>query len=109
MQTRLIELHQQRGRLLERIAAQRNTLSQQLAPLHRLLSVSDRASRAAQDGKAFVRQHPWAVAAVVAVVVVLKPRAVLRWTQRGLSAWRTWRSIHALIPAFLLNQLRGWL
>ena len=109
MQTRLIELHRERGRLLERIAAQRHALSQQLTPLRGVLNVSDRAARLAQEGKSFVRQHPLAVSAVVAALVLLKPRTVLRWTQRGLLAWRTWRSIHTLIPGFLLKQFRNLL
>ena len=109
MQERLIELHQQRGRLLERIAVQRHALSRQLAPLQGVLNVSDRAARAAQDGKACVQRHPLAVVAVLAAVVVFKPRTVLHWTRRGLSAWGTWRSVQALIPGFLLNQLRSLL
>lgn len=108
MQTRLIELHAQRGHLLERIAAQRKALSQQLEPLQGALNVGDRFSRLAQDGKTFVQQNPLAVAAVVALVVVLKPRTVLRWTQRGLVAWRTWSSLRLLIPGFLLKQLRNF-
>ncbi len=113
MQERLIELHQQRGRLLERIAVQRNTLSRQLAPLQGVLNigdrVSDRAARLVQDGKGFVQRHPLAIAAAVAAVVVLKPRTVLRWTRRGLSVWRTWRSVQTLVPGFLLKQFRNLL
>ena len=113
MQTRLIELHQQRGRLLERIAAQRGTLSRQMAPLQGVLHigdrVSDRAARMVQDGKNFARQHPLAMAAAVAAVVLLKPRTVLRWTRRGLSLWRTWRGVQMLVPGFLLRQLRNLL
>lgn len=107
MQDRLIELHQQRGRLLERVAVQRNMLSRQLAPLQGLLNVGDRAARVAQDGKAFALQHPWAIAAVVAAVVIFKPRSVLRWAKRGLSAWRAWHSLQVLVPGFLTNLFRN--
>ena len=113
MQMRLIELHQQRGRLLERIAVQRSTLSRQMAPLRGVLHIgdrlSDRAARMVQDGKGFVQQHPLAIAAAVAAVVLLKPRTVMRWTRRGLSAWRTWRGVQTLVPGFLLKQLRNLL
>lgn len=113
MQTRLIELHQQRGRLLERIAAQRSALSRQLAPLQGVLHIGDRvgerATRMVQDGKGFMQQHPLAVAAVVAAVVLLKPRTVMRWGRRGLSVWRTWRSVQTLVPGFLLKQFRNLL
>ena len=41
MQTRLIELHEQRGRLLERVAVQRRTLAQQVEPLQGALNFSN--------------------------------------------------------------------
>lgn len=107
MQKRLIELHRQRGRLLERITVQRHALSQQLAPLRGALDVSDRTARLVQDGKAFVHKHPLGVALAILAVVLLKPGTVLRWTQRGLFAWRTWRGLHRLISGFLPNRLRN--
>ena len=109
MQTRLIELHQQRGRLQERIAVQRITLSQQLEPLRDVFNIGQRATRAVQEGKGFLRQHPLAIAAAVAAVVLFKPRTILRWTRRGLLAWRTWRGVQALVPHFLFKQFRSLL
>jgi hypothetical protein len=106
MQEKLNELHQQRGRLLERIAAQRQVLSQQLAPLQGALDVSDRTTRLVQDAKTFVQKHPLGVALAIVAMMVLKPRTVLRWTQRGFFAWRTWRGLHALVPGFVLDRLR---
>jgi hypothetical protein len=106
MQDKLIELHRQRGRLLERIAAQRQVLLEQLTPLQEALDVSDRTTRLVQDAKAFVQKHSLGSALAIAAMVALKPRMVLRWTQRGLFAWRTWRSLHTLVPGFVLNRLR---
>ena len=110
---RLIELHQQRGRLQERIAAQRNALSRQLAPLQGVLHIGDRvgerATRMVQDGKRFMQQYPLVIAVAVGAVVLLKPRTLMRWTRRGLLAWRTWRSVQTLVPGFLLKQLRNLL
>ena len=106
MQKKLIELHQQRGRLLERIASQRQVLLQQMAPLQAALDVSDRTTRLVQDAKAFVQNHLLGVALTIAAIVVFRPRTVLRWTRRGLFAWRTWRGLHTLVPGFLLNRLR---
>ncbi len=106
MQEKLIELHQQRGRLLERIAAQRQVLLQQLTPLQGALDVRDRTTRLIQDAKAFVQSHPLGVALAIVAMVVLKPRTVLRWTQRGFFAWRTWRGLHTLVPGFVLSHLR---
>ncbi len=109
MQNRLIELHQQRGRLIERITLQRSTLSRQLVPLQGAFNWSDRISHAVQDGKAFVQRHPLGLGAAVLAVVLLKPRTLWRWTQRGLVAWRTWRSVSTLLPGFLVDKLRGLL
>ncbi len=106
MQKKLTELHQQRGRLLERIASQRQVLLQQMAPLQAALDVSDRTTRLVQDAKAFVQNHLLGVALTIAAIVVFNPRTVLRWTRRGLFAWRTWRGLHTLVPGFLLNRLR---
>lgn len=107
MQTRLIELHQQRGRILERIAAQRRLLSQQLVPLQGVFSFRSRVSGALQDGKDFARRHPVGIAVAVLALALLKPRTVLRWTQRGLVAWKTWRSVSGWVPGFLLQKLRS--
>ncbi len=107
MQERLIELHQQRGRLIERITTQRQTLARELAPMGRMFDLGWRIRRAVDDGKAFVRQHPAALVAVVAALVLLKPRVVWRWGRRGLLAWRAWRNVGRLLPNFLLNQFRA--
>ena len=86
---------------------QRGALSQHLAPLGQAFDFGARVSGLLQDAKAFVMRHPVAIAVAVAAVVVFKPAAVLRWSQRGLLAWRTWRGVRALLPGFLLERLRG--
>ena len=106
MQTRLIELHQQRGRLQERIAQQRAALRQQSAPLQGVLALPQRILRIQQEGIAFARQHPLAVGGVILALVVLRPRFVLRWTRRAVAAWRTWRTVSGLIPGLVWNRLR---
>lgn len=106
MQTRLIELHQQRGRLQERIAQQRARLRQQLAPLQGALALPQRILNAKQEGMALARKYPLVVGGVIVALVVLRPRGVLRWAGRALGAWRTWRSVSAMVPGFLWNQLR---
>lgn len=105
MQKRLIELQLQRGRLLERIAHQRQSLAVQARPVARTLHVGDRVNGWLQQGKLFALQHPLAVAGAVAVVVVLRPTAVLRWTRRGILAWRTWVAVRGAIPGFLTRLL----
>jgi len=107
MQARLIELHQQRGRLLERIAHQRQTLARQVEPLIGPLALPTRLMGMLEQGRVFVRENPYLVGAVATAIVVFKPRFVLRWAQRGLLAWRTWRSLRGLVPSFVTDMLRG--
>ena len=78
MQDRLIELHQQRGRLLERIAVQRQTLARELVPVQDVFNAGERARRAAQDGMNFLQQHPLVLGVALTALVVFKPRTVLR-------------------------------
>ena len=106
MQTRLIELHQQRGSLQERITQQRRQLHEQLLPLQGALALPQRIRQAPQQGMAFARQHPVVVAGLIAALVVLRPRVVLRWAGRAAAAWRTWRTVRALVPSFVWDQLR---
>ncbi|MEO6625272.1 MAG: YqjK family protein [Burkholderiaceae bacterium] len=106
MQKRLIELHQQRGRLQERIAHQRATLRQQLTPVQGVLAVPQRILNVQQEGMALLRKHPLIAVGVVMTLVVLRPRTLLRWAGRALGAWRTWRTVSGMVPGFLWNQLR---
>jgi len=32
---------------------------------------------------------------------VLRPAVVLRWSRRGLLAWRTWGAVRAALPGFV--------
>lgn len=105
MQKRLIELQLQRGRLLERIANQRHVLAVQTRPVARVMDVGDRVSSFTDQCKLFALQHPLAVTAVVAAVVVLRPGSVMRWTRRGLFAWRTWAGLRSALPGLLARFL----
>ena len=106
MQQRLIELGEQRGRLRERIAYQRLTLAREVQPLIAPLSLPARMAGWARQGQAFVFGHPYLVGTTALALLVFKPRFVLRWAQRGLLAWRTWRSVRAMVPG-LLDTLIG--
>ena len=106
MQMRLIELHEQRGRLLERVAVQRRTLAQQVEPLQGALNFSNHLTQFVAEGKAYLQQNPMVVAAVLVALVVFRPRTAFRWARRGLLAWRALRSAHLLMPGFLLGKLR---
>jgi len=106
MPTRLIELHAQRGRLQERITHQRQTLAQQCEPLVAPLNLPGQLATLLDNGRAFVREHPYLVGTVALALVALKPRIVIRWARRGLLAWRTWRSLRGLTPTVVADLLR---
>lgn len=101
MQQRLIELQLQRGRLLERIAQQRDTLAQQTAPVSRVLHIGDRVADIVRDCKRTVIQNPLTTAAVLGAVVVMGPRRVLRWSQRGFLAWRSWNTVRSAFARYI--------
>ncbi len=103
MQQRQTELQLQRGRLLERIAHQRDTLGQQTKPLVRVLHVGDRVADIAGECKRTVIENPLTTAAVLAVVVVIRPRAVLRWAQRGFFAWRSWNTVRSTLTRYITS------
>lgn len=101
MQDRLTELLVQRGRLLERIAQQRQQVAVQVQPVARTLQVGDRLTDIFTQCKRFALQHPLVVAAAVATVVVLRPAGAWRLASRGLLAWRTWTTLRASLPGLL--------
>ncbi len=101
MQRRLSELQLQRGRLLERIAHQRQLLAGQVRPISHTLQFGDRLADAVSQCRQFVRQHPLAVAAAVIAVAVLRPAGAWRWARRGFLAWRSWTTLRGSLPALL--------
>jgi hypothetical protein len=94
MEKRLIELHLQRGRLIERIAQQRSALARELAPFRIACDTTDLVVAAARDAARFVQRHPVGVAAFAAALVAMRPRRAWRWLKRGVFIWRGWRALH---------------
>ena len=103
MDQRLIDIGIRRGRLIERIARQRALLGEQLQPVRSVLDATDRSIAGVRSGIAYLRQHPTIIVAAVALLVVLKPRRVWRWAQRGFVVWRTWRALRSQLAAFGLR------
>jgi len=106
MQARLIELHLQRGRLLERIAMQRQTLALQVQPLKAPLALPARLLARLQEGRQFILENPYLVGSAVVALVVLRPGFVWRWAERGVMVWRTLRTVRALVPPGMWDMLR---
>lgn len=90
---RLTQLHVQRGRLLERIATDRDLLRYDVEPVVEALSKVDRAVAVAQAGVLYIKRHPGLVAIAVTFLVVLRGRRVFRLAQRGFFLWKTWRAL----------------
>lgn len=109
MMRREIELQMQRAQLRARIAQERAQLTRQTMPVAQALDVRSRVEGLVDRAKSFVVANPLVVAGVVAGLVVFKPRTLLRLSQQGLVAWRTWRSMRTLLPASLLSQLTSFL
>jgi hypothetical protein len=104
MNKSLFELHQQRGRLLERIASQRATLARQLGPLQNVSDASSRVFALLRGGLEYLKSHPLPVALAVLALVLLKPRRAWRVLQGGLLLWRRWRVLRAWLPMSLLSR-----
>lgn len=92
-----LELAEKRGRLSARIQAQRETLARQTVPLADALAVADRGVALAERAKHFVQRQPAVVGGAVALLFVLRPRRVFRWSRR---AWLLWKTVGALRQRF---------
>ena len=93
MNQELIELAIKRGRLIERISNQRQLLARELQPLSDALQTADRATATVRTGTTYVKQHPEIVALGIAVLIVVKPARVWRWSKRGYFAWRAFGTL----------------
>ncbi len=94
----LNELHLRRGRLLERIAAQRRDLTEAMVPVRTALATTDRVVAYVRNGVAYVKAHPSIALIAVAALFVLKTGRTLRWARRGFFAWRTWQALRDRWP-----------
>lgn len=92
-----VEIALKRGRLQERIAAQRATLKAQVVPIAGALATADRAVAVGRAGIAYVRTHPLQVGVAFALLAILRPRRVWRWSRRAFVVWGTWRKLRARI------------
>jgi hypothetical protein len=90
MNRRLLELREQRGRLLARCESQRAAFAATHgAPLARVCAVVD----TARAGADWVKRHPGAVGLSAALRVIRKPIRLWRWGGRVYNVWRSWRTL----------------
>lgn len=89
----LSEVLVKRERLLASIAAQREGVRHAVGGLAGPIALID---RVAQAGR-FLRAHPFAVGAAVAVLVAMRTRSLVGLLARGFGAWRLLRRIQSLL------------
>ena len=82
------DLHVRQIRLLQRSAALRLRASAELQQMEPALAIGDRLLQAGT----WLRRNPVYLAGALAVVVVLKPRAVLGTATRAWSVWQRWQT-----------------
>lgn len=92
-----LQLAEKRGRLLAQIAAQRQTLAGQVAPVVAALAVADQGLDLLDRAKRCIQRQPAIVGAAVALLFVLRPRRLFRWSRR---AWLLWKTIGTLRQRF---------
>jgi YqjK-like protein len=88
---RLIALRERRAELVARAGAEREAIAG-------LLARTDVASRWLEAGIAAgaeLRRHPAWIAGGVALLLVLRPKRVLKWVASGWSLWRVFRGARA--------------
>jgi hypothetical protein len=100
---RAIELALKRQSLQLRAAEQRLTLRSDLAALNPAFAVAD----TARAGWNWLRANPeWLVGGAV-VLLVARPRGVLRWLRRGAVAWQMAREVRRTLDALPKAQSRA--
>jgi hypothetical protein len=82
------DLHTRRTHLLQRSAALRLRASTELQQMEPALAMGDRLLQAGT----WLRRNPVYLAGALAVLVVLKPRAVLGAATRAWSIWQSWQN-----------------
>lgn len=87
----LIELARRKERLIARSEQQRVVISVACLQLQKPLGVVDRGIAIV----GYLKAHPLVLAAVVAAAAIAGRHNLLRWTGRGLFAWRAWRTAGA--------------
>ncbi|MFB0936534.1 MAG: YqjK-like family protein [Propionivibrio sp.] len=97
MNRRLDDLLLRRGRLIERIAGQREALRHDFVPVSAALGKADSAVASVRSFVSTIRHHPVVTSVLAAAVLIFKGKAVLRWARRGFSLWQTWRAVRGTL------------
>lgn len=91
LQTRKLMLQQRSAVLRELLAVQ---WQQTTGPVRGGLD------RAQQVGS-WLKGHPWWVGAAVLGLMIWRPKGMVRWMSRGLSAWQAWQHLSPVVERWL--------
>ena len=97
MNRTLDDLLLRRGRLIERIASQREALRYDLAPVSHALGKVDTALAGVHTIAGKIKSHPVMASAAVAVLFWAKGKSLLRWGGKAFSLWQSWRLIQVTL------------
>ena len=86
-----VQLALRKQRLQIKSAVEREELAGQALALTPLFTAGD----TLRNGALWVRRHPEVLVAAGAVLLVARPRALFRWTRRGVVAWQSWQRMRA--------------
>ena len=89
MNEQLIKLAERRATLIARAENQRDTLARASLPLQAPLEMVDRGVA----GIRYLRNHPEWLAGSAVLMLVLRPRRIVKWAQGGWLAWRFARGL----------------
>jgi YqjK-like protein len=89
MNEKLIKLAERRATLIARAENQRDTFARASVSLRAPLALADRGL----DGIHYLKQHPEWLAGTAVLALLLRPRRIFKWAQRGWMAWHFTRSL----------------
>ncbi|GHU30575.1 hypothetical protein AGMMS50256_17720 [Betaproteobacteria bacterium] len=95
MNRRPDDLFLQQGRLIERIAGQREALRRDFGPVEVALGKVDFAVAGVRSGVEYFRHHALLTSALAGALLIFKGKAALRWGERAFSLWRSWRALQS--------------
>lgn len=95
----LSELHLRRGRLLERIAAQRAAMRRDAQPVYAALYRTDRVLARVQAAVDYVKKHPSIAILATAGLFFVRGKGVWGLAKRGFLAWKIWQTFSKKLAA----------
>lgn len=90
-----------RGRLLERISQQRIALAASCTPIAEALNTANQVVEGAERTRRWVSENPLAVGLGLFVLVVWRPKGMLKLAKNGFLGWRSLRFVRQKLDALL--------